>query len=93
VGPATGHGTIQRSGDEVRVFSLDRPGNFAEYFRWISKFSGFTANTQVIGVAALCWTLWKHRNMACFEKKLIKSPAEIICYACSFLRYWAGLSK
>jgi hypothetical protein len=27
------------------------------------------------------------------RKKLIKSPAEIICYACSFLRYWAGLQK
>jgi hypothetical protein len=30
---------------------------------------------------------------ACFEQKLIKSPAEIICYACFFLRYWAGLQK
>jgi hypothetical protein len=28
-----------------------------------------------------------------FEKKLVRSPAEIICYACSFLRYWEGLQK
>jgi hypothetical protein len=37
--------------------------------------------------------LWKLRNRACFEKKLIKSPSEISCYGCSFLRYWSGLHK
>lgn len=45
-----------------------------------------------MGVAAICWAIWKLRNKACFEeKKLIRSPAEIVCYACAFLRYWAGL--
>jgi hypothetical protein len=37
--------------------------------------------------------MWKLRNRACFEEKLIKLPSEIICYACSFLRYWASLQK
>jgi hypothetical protein len=27
------------------------------------------------------------------KRKNIRSPAEIICYACSFLRYRAGLKK
>jgi hypothetical protein len=36
--------------------------------------------------------MWKVRNRACFEKKLIKSSADIICYACS-LKYWVGLQK
>jgi hypothetical protein len=35
----------------------------------------------------------KLRNRACFEKKLIKYLEEIISYACSFLKYWAGLQK
>ena len=48
-------------------------------------------NIHVVGVVALCWALWKLRNRACFELKLIKNPAEIICYACSFLKYWASL--
>ncbi|PNT71625.1 hypothetical protein BRADI_2g32613v3, partial [Brachypodium distachyon] len=38
-----------------------------------------------------CWVIWKLRNRPCFENKLIRSPAEIICYAYSFLKYWAGL--
>ena len=29
----------------------------------------------------------------CFEKKLTRSPTEIICSASSFLTYWAGLQK
>ena len=44
-------------------------------------------------VAAICWSLWIARNGVCFEKKMIRSPAEIIWSACSFLSYWAGLQK
>jgi hypothetical protein len=37
--------------------------------------------------------MWKLRNRACFEKKLIKSSADIICYYVSSLKYWVGLQK
>lgn len=33
------------------------------------------------------------RNRACFEKKLVRSPAEFVCYSCSFMGYWAGLQN
>ena len=36
---------------------------------------------------------WKARNDACFNAKLIHHPAEIICRACAFLFFWAGLHK
>jgi hypothetical protein len=26
-------------------------------------------NTQIFGLAAICWVIWKLRNKACFEKK------------------------
>jgi hypothetical protein len=29
----------------------------------------------------------------CFERKMIRSPTEIICLTSSYLNYWAGLSK
>jgi len=45
------------------------------------------------GLAAICWGLWIARNDVCFEKKIIWSPTEIICSACSFLSYWALLQK
>jgi hypothetical protein len=73
----------------------DIPENFAQYFAWIAKFATkkILTNIHVVGLEALCWELWKLTNRACFEKKLIRSSAEIICYACLFLRYWAGLKK
>jgi hypothetical protein len=46
----------------------------------------------MVGLAAVCWALWKTRNV-CFEKKMIKSPTEIVCMAVSFLSFWAGLQK
>ncbi|KAG2542463.1 hypothetical protein PVAP13_9NG639501 [Panicum virgatum] len=33
------------------------------------------------------------RNNACFNAKLIRHPAEIVCRACAFLSFWAGLHK
>jgi hypothetical protein len=68
-----------------------RPSCFTQYFWWISKILPVGFNFHVLGVAALCWAIWKTRNKACFEGKLISSPMSLICYMCSFLRYWAGL--
>lgn len=35
--------------------------------------------------------IWKKRNKACFEGKIIKNPLEIFCYACALMNFWAGL--
>jgi hypothetical protein len=29
--------------------------------------------------------------MACFEKRNIKSPSDILFYACALMQYWVGL--
>ncbi|PNT65016.1 hypothetical protein BRADI_4g36133v3 [Brachypodium distachyon] len=68
-----------------------RPMNFSQYFWWMAHFTTLSRNLQVVALVAVCWAIWKLRNRACFEHKLIRSPAEIVCYACSFLKYWAGL--
>jgi hypothetical protein len=46
---------------------------------------------QPVGLAAVCWAVWKTRNAVCFDDRRVKSPTEIICMICSFLTYWAGL--
>lgn len=28
-------------------------------------------NLQIVGLAVMCWAIWKLRNKACFENKLI----------------------
>ena len=42
-------------------------------------------------VAAICWAIWKKRNEACFENKLLRNPIDILIYACALMSYWAGL--
>jgi hypothetical protein len=43
------------------------------------------------GLSAICWAIWKARNAACFEGKIIKNAVEIICHAGALTRFWAGL--
>jgi hypothetical protein len=67
-----------------------RPGSFAQYFWWIPQFLPVSRNVQIAGVAAICWAIWKMRNRACFEGKLIQTHVELICFAVVFMKYWAG---
>jgi hypothetical protein len=66
------------------------PGSFSQFFWWFPHFIPASRNTQIAGLAAICWAIWKIRNRACFEKKLISSPFELISYAAVFMKYWAG---
>jgi hypothetical protein len=66
---------------------FNRPSCFTQYFWWIAKILPVGFNLHIFGIAALCWAIWKTRNKACFEKKLISSPVSLICYMCVFLHY------
>ena len=69
-----------------------RPTSFGQYWHWIDTLLPNKKGSHMIGLASICWAIWKSRNKCCFEKKkLIGSPTEIICLASSFLKYWAGL--
>jgi hypothetical protein len=57
----------------------------------MSKILSIGFNFHVVGIAALCWAIWKTRNKACFKGKLISSLVSLIYYMCSFHHYWAGL--
>jgi hypothetical protein len=46
---------------------------------------------HVCGTVAICWAIWKARNNACFNNKIIKNPLEIICHAGALMKFWAGL--
>jgi len=41
------------------------------------------ASFHFVGLAAICWALWRTRNNICFDKKVVRSPTEIICLASS----------
>jgi hypothetical protein len=73
------------------VNSPTRPGSFSQFFWWFPQFAPASRNTQIAGLAAICWAIWKTRNRACFENKLISSPFDLIGYVVVFMNYWSGL--
>jgi hypothetical protein len=70
-----------------------RPGNLSQFFWWFPRHVSASRNVQILGVAAICWAIWKLCNRACFEGKLINSPIELILYSTIFMNYWAGLNS
>ncbi|TVU04426.1 hypothetical protein EJB05_49999, partial [Eragrostis curvula] len=68
-----------------------RPESVEQYMVWVDHFLPNGRKFHIIGLAGTCWAIWKLRNRVCFEKKFVRSPTEIVCYACSFIKCWAGL--
>jgi hypothetical protein len=64
---------------------------YEQYWQWVKMSLPGGDSVYVLGVATICWAIWKARNMACFEKKLVNNPMDIVFFACSLMRYWAGL--
>lgn len=67
------------------------PNNIQQFWNWITNHIPNYKHIHTFGLAVVCWAVWKARNKACFEKKMIKHPAEILCHACSFMSFWSGL--
>jgi hypothetical protein len=67
------------------------PSNLEQYWQWCERWFPFSKQFHPWGVVAICWAIWKSRNKACFEQKLINNPLEIICHACALMIYWSGL--
>jgi hypothetical protein len=64
-----------------------------QFWVWCEKYMPKNSNIHMVGLAASCWAIWQARNNACFQRKIIRYPTEIICSISSFLKYWAGLQK
>ena len=69
------------------------PNSYWQYFAWCHTFLPDGQKYYTVGLAAACWAIWLARNRATFEKKLIKTPFEIVFSMCSFLLYWTGLQE
>jgi hypothetical protein len=69
------------------------PTSYEQSDPWIKKALPGGEVVHMFGLAAICWSIWKARNMACFEKKLIKNPNEVIFSARLFMQFWAGPFK
>jgi hypothetical protein len=77
----------------AKCFSANNiPCNLQQCWFWCEKWLPFGKKFHPWGVGAICWAIWKSRNKAYFEKKLVKNPLEIICHACVLMKFWSGLS-
>ena len=68
-----------------------RPCSFDQFWRWAQVYMSGDETFLMVGLAAICWAIWRSRNSSCFDGKKIRSPTEIVCLASSFLLFWAEL--
>jgi len=67
------------------------PSTLIQYKKWIRRWLPDGSSIYTFELSAICWAIWKRRNEACFDNKLLRSPTEIITYACALMSYWSGL--
>ena len=67
------------------------PRYLNQCWEWCEKWLPLGEKFHTLGIAAVCWAIWKARNKLCFEGKLILNPISIVCHACTLMSYWAGL--
>jgi hypothetical protein len=69
------------------VEQTTRPICYEQYWQWIKMTLPGGNNVYMLCVAAICWATWKARNKACFDKKYVNNPDEIVYSTCALMRY------
>jgi hypothetical protein len=69
------------------------PNNVWQAWAWFHAFLPFGDTYFMIGIAAICWAIWKTRNKVTFDKHRMRNTCEVSLLASSLLMYWAGLQK
>jgi hypothetical protein len=69
------------------------PNNLCQFYSWCYAYLPEGERFYTTGLAAVCYTIWNHKNRATFEFKKLASPFEIVFAASVHLSYWAGLLK
>jgi len=54
------------------------PNNLAQCWNWCEIWLPFGKKFHAWGIGAICWAIWKSRNRTCFDKKVLKSPLQIL---------------
>lgn len=67
------------------------PRSLTQCWEWCDRWLPMGKKFHTLGIAAICWAIWKARNSLCFENKLMLNPISIVCHACGLMSYWAGL--
>jgi hypothetical protein len=60
-------------------------------FVWLKQFSGHKKQMMLVGVAAVMWSSWKARNMACFQQVWPSDPSVVLFRAYYWIDFWSNL--
>ena len=69
------------------------PTNLWQALAWSYAFVPGGKKCYMVGLTAICWSIWKIRNKVTFDNHRMHSPVEVIYMVASLLMYWAGLFK
>lgn len=64
---------VAKSIDAVNV-----PRSFEQFWRWCDIWLPAGKQFHTVGIAAICWTIWKARNKVYFEGKTLTNIMSII---------------
>jgi hypothetical protein len=60
------------------TFGVKTGGSGTSFCPWLRSFSSKQRNLVLIGLVALCWTLWISRNDLVFQKSQYKSILQVM---------------
>jgi hypothetical protein len=69
------------------------PNNLWQAMVWFYSFMPGYEDLYMVGIAVICWAIWKTRNKVTFDKHKMRTPCEVMFLSSAFLMYWAGLQK
>ena len=69
------------------------PTSFDQSWRWCEQWIPKGNQFYAVGIAAICWSIWKMRNIIYFHGKKFHNPLEIVSHACALMKFWVGLQK
>jgi hypothetical protein len=60
---------------------------------WFYSFLPGYDDLYMVGIAAICWAVWKTRNKVTFDKHQMRTPCEVMFLWSALLMYSTGLQK
>jgi hypothetical protein len=74
--------------------NLQQPRSIHHMFgSWLNNQQSKLKNLIWVGVAALCWAIWRCRNDVIFKKRKTNSIMQVIFTGAYWLRFWAQLQR
>ena len=57
---------------------------------WLGGFNGRRKKLLTVGIASVLWSIWKARNMACFQHVWPAEPFAVLRQTCYWIDHWSN---